>query len=264
VKTVQILLTAGSVTAGPEMLNPMDILLTIVFKISDRLLSPSCIFLVFHENMYILINEVIELLLKYGAQRSHSSLKQSASTILVILTAERLVKMYDTVVYIPANLNPLHDIMDSLGGIYRLFVLAESGASMTDDDTNSFFHRAAFRNAFLAISRYSSQSGNSKKLIQLLLCTLSTSALNGLRCWCLRRLEDLSKKEMSGQTTEAKRRYVNNALEWVRGVLIPFSLQRLSRDVITRAMLHRCLRAQDTASLCIPVQLEQYLALNTC
>jgi len=264
IRTVQILLDAGSETTEPEkhkLYSPMDTLILIVLRISDRLLYPPDIF---HGNIYILITELIELLFKHGTQRSHSSLKQYSSVVFVLLAAERLVKTGDTTEDLLANPNPLHDIMDSLGEIYRLFVLAELGAGLTNDYKNSYFDGVEFRNAFLTISRYSSQSGHSKKLIQLLLSTLSTFALNRLRCVYLRCLDNLSTMDMSRQTVEVLYRDVNNALDWVRGVVTPFSLQRLSRDVISRAMLHRCLRAQDTASLGLPVQLEQCLILNNC
>jgi len=97
--------------------------------------------------------------------------------------------------------------------------------------------------------------GRSKKIINIMLSTLSPSCINKLSRCLVRRQRDLPQC-----TLNCQRRRMKNAVIWVRRVKSQLNLQDLSRRVIRRTMSHRSLAG--LSSLDIPEHLKGYILLK--
>jgi len=140
----------------------------------------------------------------------------------------------------------------------------------TDVFADTFVDGNEFLDSFILITGYSSQPGHSKKLLRLIMNNLNVNQLLGLRNKLSkmkitkRFLDDqvdiFTDIDSNGSWTETTLKVScassATALEWVQGVETPFSLRRLARCAITRAMSRKCLF--DVSTFDIPKCLEQY------
>jgi len=150
-----------------------------------------------------------------------------------------------------------NELMIILSRMFRWILLSNPAAVRITDVIPEFpFVSAKFVDAFIDLARYSSSSDQPNRLVHCILNAMTASDLNEL-------IRVLSAKFSSTEVGFSPSRTVctKNALEWVRGVAVPFSLQHIARTRIIRVMSDRSL--SDTSTLGLPNKLMQYVLFNT-
>jgi len=206
-------------------------------------------------NKGLLAAELIEMFLKHEGQLTvfQGTWSPTLNCNSVLISASALVTagLRDF-----TQLTGFHNLMDKFGDVFRYHVLAWSSVAGTAVFTDSFANNILFNEfllVFITIAQYSSQPGHSKKLIRLVVNTLSANQLIQLRNWLTSQLQSMAESPLNELTS------VQNTLEWIRQLETPCSLMYLTRCAITPVIPMFHLRESSLSSLGIPKTLEQYL-----
>jgi len=156
--------------------------------------------------------------------------------------------------HIPGDMDPYDEMMDSLGDMVRCIVFARADHVTKELQSRMSCKDDTFRKSFIVIAGYSSQPGRSKKLLRALLSAFNANTVNRLK-------RVLSERQglMDNSTPDSLRTCTDAALEYIEQKGTPFSLQRLSRLAIRRAMLTGTLNNESLASGILPVHLKEYV-----
>jgi len=251
IEAVQALLEAGSSMEGETHHRPLEVLLNCNSCFwSDkirRLTATSCITVKEDSLVNEQLLHLIQLLLK-------------AEPDLVTYGEDLLDDILDIAIEVvigyimePKTCNePENKLMNSLADMFRIILFA--GTSRNDDETLKCIHTNPIwiLEPLSFIAYYASRSGNSKKLMQILLDSFSSTQLNKLK-------SKLVDKELLRQT-ELRCQYSpssDDMVKWINEVETPRSLKHMSRESVVRAMSHRIVDGVPTLGL--PKTLQEYV-----
>jgi len=199
-----------------------------------------------YRNQFKLRVELIELLIKHESCRMGTKILRAAIAIANI-------RLKITGIPRP-GVNPRVEMIDSLGSMFRCFVLARAGKVANRLEVLSNSYNNIFVKQIIFIAGYSYQSGHSKKLRRALLSALNVNSMNRLRRSLYER-----QKNMNSSTSDWLRTSINSALKCVQEIETPFSLQILSHRAINIAILVRSLDNTSLESIKLPVHLKKYV-----
>jgi len=194
-------------------------------------------------NRYLLISELAELLLIFGAKPTMTKIPKQIDIFInaANLMAAREKRKNQS---IADRDDSYHQIMDTLSDIFRYHVFNSTGSNEAVVFKKFKVDDVTFIKPFITVADYSKQPGHSKKLVQQLLRTLSITDMLKLQNALTSRVEITNN---SGNDVLYKR--TSDALKWVCEEYRPFSLQHLARCVITDSVHYRHIHNVETLGL---------------
>jgi len=161
--------------------------------------------------------------------------------------------------------NMVDAAIDGFADMYRSLML--TGACVDVDLTSesrrpvffgSFFgiDTHTFLSAIVEMVRYSSQSGRSDKLLNVVMCSLSANQINELgKQLCEQKL---MKENEAGELDNV----TDDELQWMSTIETPLRLKHLARGAIIKAMSSKNVKVGPNSSLGLPKLLEEYVQLS--
>jgi len=150
----------------------------------------------------------------------------------------------------------LNVIVDALGDIFRFLLCTGSGVNTTDVNYDKCTERGDLIQALVSIAQYSSMPNCSRKLMRLILYTLTATQRVGIEKMVSKRLASTMESQSPGNVKS-----INSwsyTLAWIRGAQPPRGLQHLARHTICSSLSGRNLPSAKTLE--IPDHLHSYLA----
>jgi len=240
VETISLMLRAGSSTTGPEDCSPLQVLLPVTVintpEYFESFLKQMCMC----EESLPLRADVLELLLKHGAQPTPAEGRFTYNMVILKLAAKLAIAVDspERLVGLDLSSERCHELIEILGDMLRCLLLAASGTNYSD------IHNEIFICSFALIVVYYSKPGRSKRLLRLILYALSASHVLELK----KEVSTLLKSAQDTDTSES-RSHLNQVLDCLAGVETPLCLQDLARRTVNSAMSHRCLEGCSTLGI---------------
>jgi len=155
-----------------------------------------------------------------------------------------------------AKLTGVNIVLNGLGHIFRCFLVAGGGLITTDINWDTFIYPGHGVGIIIVIAAYSSVSGNSKKLIRLILDGMTATQINEL----CEPAYDIGLPTMSPQLEYLLDTTSESALELIWKTETQQRLQHLARHSVLRAVSGR--KLPSALELEIPRHLREYLAFR--
>jgi len=240
-----VLLEAG---LNPNSTKPLDALLkqtrvsTMTFSGYDAAR--------FNSHKALLVADLVELLLKHGAHPTQGEVTLP-NHCEIFTNAANLVRKYE--LGERRFEDDYNTILECMGAMFRCLLLARTGVDQGGYFPDGFVDRASFPLSFASIAGFASRCGHSKKLIRLVLDTMSANQVIRLK-------DKLSKRlNLTDPTVAAdiNRTSLVSAIEFLDGLHMPFRLEHLARLSILSTMSYCGIR--NSSSLGLAKFVEQYV-----
>jgi len=259
-ETARLLLEAGSITTGPRGRSPLSVILDATILTDSQQWELFVRHICLCEEALPLRANLLELLLKHGAELPSKRGDYPYNMIIIKLAAE-LADAVD----IPWRLKHLsltadrcHVLIGILGDMLCCLLLAGSDRNSTDVLT------LTFTQSVTSMVAYTSKPGRSNRFLGLILYGLSVSLVNELKSVTSTSIEVMTKCKGIFDTnqadTDALLSDLNKLLKCLGTVEIPRRLEDLARREIIRVMSHRCLHT--SLSLGISTMQQKYVLLE--
>jgi len=246
VETAQLLLKAGSAIKIKDRRESENIALLL-----KSVIITNPFFLSIFKDVFLYRNRIqicvvlTELLLKYE------------TCPIPILNVLQSAKVLAEVCEAVNNRNFLYQydrVIDMLGDIVRNIALAQVDGVADELEDKMGGAEDIFIDSFVSIMEYSSQPKRSKKLVYMIPNALNASTVNRWTWVLSERL-----RAMTESTPANCLASTSAALKCIRDIETPFSLQRLCRREINRAMSTGELKSELLSGGELPVHLKKYV-----
>jgi len=181
------------------------------------------------------------LSLKYTSLRCISCIL--AAVLYNIQTFDKCGRVENTLEGFQNMLCIFNTVMNGLGEIL-FFLVSLRGCCISRINLWCVYAEDDFIKKFISIANYSSKCGHSKRLLRVVLGTLTATQVLHLKYSLRRELDDIA-----DVSSDDLRVSITNAQEWVCGVETPHTLKHLARHTITRARSGRSLPCAETLGI---------------